>query len=93
MHNAFQANKVSDEFTLSDIVQLLVVFLQCCYVIGMRILAIKLMDPYGADLEDLSVMTYVRTGWKSSSKLLNSKFLDETESPTEQYIAAEALEA
>jgi hypothetical protein len=78
MYSAFQANQYSDSFDLSDVVELIVVFVQCCYVIGMRLLAIKLMDPFGDDLEDLSVMTFVKTGWETSNKILNTKFPDET---------------
>jgi hypothetical protein len=78
MYSAFQANQHSDGFTLSDVVQLIVVFVQCCYVIGMRILAIKLMDPFGDDPEDLSVMTFIRTGWETSNEILNAKFPDVT---------------
>jgi predicted membrane chloride channel (bestrophin family) len=92
MYSAFEASQYSESFTLSDIIQGLVVFVQSCYVIGMRLLAIKLMDPFGADIEDLSVMTYVRTCWETSNKILNvnspgeeilkTKCLDETEGST-----------
>lgn len=34
-------------------------FLQCIFVAGLRSLGTKMIDPYGDDLEDLSVINYV----------------------------------
>jgi hypothetical protein len=91
MYNAFMASQVSDNFASSDIIQLLVVFVQCCYVIGMRILAIKLMDPFGDDLlEGLSAMTFIRTGLETSNTILNAKFPDDTEEYTSKESQARA---
>ena len=33
--------------------------MQCIFVIGLRSLGTKMIDPYGEDLEDLSVILYV----------------------------------
>ena len=42
-----------------DILQGIIVFLQCIFVAGLRSLGTKMIDPYGDDLEDLSVINYV----------------------------------
>ena len=39
----------------------IIVFLQCIFVIGLRLIGQKMADPYGDDHEDLSVKTYVET--------------------------------
>ena len=36
-----------------------IVFEQCIFVIGLRTLVTNMIDPYGADLENLSVIHYV----------------------------------
>ena len=80
MHQAYQANQYTTDFTVSDIIQFVVFFVQNCYVIGMRLLAIKMIDPYGDDVEDISAMTLMKNGdgkramkfWKQSiPKLLH----------------------
>ncbi len=59
----------------------------------MRILAIKRMDPFRDDLEDSGVMTFIRTGWETSNKILNVKYPDETEesTPKEQFMAEASM--
>ena len=42
-----------------DILQGTIVFLQCIFVTGLRSLGTKMIDPYGDDVEDLSVINYV----------------------------------
>ena len=42
-----------------DILQGIIVFLQCIFVVGLRSLGTKMIDPYGDDLTDLSVINYV----------------------------------
>ena len=53
-------------------------------------IAITPRDPFGDDLEHSSVMTFIRTGWETSNKILNVKYPDdETEesTPKEQSMA------
>ena len=78
MNEAFDASE-NPQLTISDFGAGLVVAVQCFYVIGMRLLAIKLMSPFGDDVEDLSVMTFVRTGWEASNTILNTKVPTEAE--------------
>lgn len=51
----------------------IIVFLQCVFVIGLRLLGQKMVDPYGDDLEDLSVKTYVETTLINCNIILNTK--------------------
>ena len=46
-----------------------IVLLQSIFVVGLRLLGQKMIDPYGDDLEDLSVMTYI------SSTIENSRII------------------
>jgi len=76
-----EAHRAREEahLTPSDFGGALVVCVQCFYVIGMRSLAVKLMNPYDDDIDDLSVMTFIRTGWKASNTILNTKVPTEAE--------------
>jgi len=42
-------------------------------VIGLRILGQKLSDPYGSDVEDLSVMFYLNFTFTQSNRILNAE--------------------
>jgi hypothetical protein len=57
---ALSAGVGADANWVSEIVAALIVLLQLIFVIGLRVLAIKLANPYGSDNEDLSVIFYVR---------------------------------
>ena len=50
-----------------------IVLLQCIFVIGLRTLGTNMIDPYGEDLEDLSVINYVEGTLEICSTILNSK--------------------
>ena len=41
-------------------------------MIGLRLLGLKMSDPYGEDLEDLSVMHYIEFTWRMSNRILMS---------------------
>ena len=56
-----------------DLVNGVIVFLQCIFVIGLRSLATKMIDPYGDDYEDLSVMMYVEATLEICDTIMNSK--------------------
>jgi hypothetical protein len=56
-----------------DIVNGIVVLLQCIFVVGLRSLGTKMIDPYGEDLEDLSVILYVESTLEICSTIMNSK--------------------
>jgi len=48
-----------DTYLGLDVLNGVIVFLQCIFVVGLRSLGTKMIDPYGDDLEDLSVILYV----------------------------------
>jgi len=57
-----------------DILNGLIVLLQCIFVVGLRSLGTNMIDPFGDDLEDLSVILYVESTLKSSQEILHSAF-------------------
>lgn len=58
----------------AEIVTGLIVFLQAVFVIGLRLLGQVMLDPFGDDYEDLSVMHYVQHTWKTSNCILFTQF-------------------
>ncbi|KAL7543420.1 hypothetical protein ACHAWF_007384 [Thalassiosira exigua] len=54
-----------------DILNGLIVLLQCIFVIGLRELGGKMIDPYGDDDEDLSVILYVESTWENCKIILD----------------------
>ena len=57
--NAYAAGWGDDTDWGSEILYGIIVLLQCIFVVGLRLLGQKMIDPFGDDLEDLSVITYV----------------------------------
>jgi predicted membrane chloride channel (bestrophin family) len=68
--NAYGAGVGEEVHWTLDLVALLIVLLQSIFVIGLRLLGQKMIDPYGDDLEDLSVMYYVKSTWQRSNRIL-----------------------
>lgn len=56
---AYASGWGEETFLVLDIVSGVIVLLQCIFVVGLRSLGTKMIDPYGDDLEDLSVILYV----------------------------------
>mmetsp|Transcript_10483 Transcript_10483/g.15903 ORF Transcript_10483/g.15903 Transcript_10483/m.15903 type:complete len:390 (+) Transcript_10483:93-1262(+) len=56
-----------------DILQGIIVFLQCIFVVGLRSLGTKMIDPYGDDLEDLSVINYVEGTLEICATIMGAK--------------------
>lgn len=50
-----------------------IVALQAMFVVGLRLLAQKMVNPYGLNLEDLSVILYIYVGIENSNIILSSK--------------------
>lgn len=69
---------------MSEILSFLIVFIQAVFVIGLRLLGQVMVDPYGDDLEDLSVMHYVEHTWKSSNRILSVRFPDDVDPSAEE---------
>lgn len=70
---AFSAGWVDNTSLALDILNGVIVFLQCIFVVGLRSLGNKLIDPYGDDLEDLSVITFVEGTLGASDVILRAK--------------------
>jgi predicted membrane chloride channel (bestrophin family) len=50
-----------------------IVLLQAIFVVGLRLLGQNLTDPYGDDLEDLSVITYINIGLETSNIIMSAQ--------------------
>lgn len=59
--NAYSAGWADDTDWGIEVLNGIIVLLQCIFVIGLRLLGQKMVDPYGDDNEDLSVVTYVES--------------------------------
>jgi hypothetical protein len=70
---AYSAGWGADKSIGLDILQGLIVFLQCIFVVGLRSLGTKMIDPYGDDLEDLSVINYVEGTLEICGTILGAK--------------------
>merc|ERR1712032_1046910 len=56
-----------------DVLNGMIVFLQCIFVVGLHSLGTNMIDPFGDDLEDLSVILYVESTLEICGTILNSK--------------------
>ena len=72
--SAMKAGTGDEVHWLADVIAGLVVFLQAIFVDGLRILGQKMSDPYGDDLEDLSVIFFIEFTWTQSNRILASSF-------------------
>ncbi|KAL7540616.1 hypothetical protein ACHAXR_010254 [Thalassiosira sp. AJA248-18] len=70
---AYAAGWGEDTYVGLDVLNGVIVFLQCIFVVGLRSLGTKMIDPYGDDLEDLSVILYVEATLEICSTIMNSK--------------------
>ena len=73
--SAFSAGAGQDDTHWAlDVTMGMIVTLQAIFVVGLRLLGQKMVDPYGDDLEDLSVIYYVTDAWKSSNRILKTHY-------------------
>jgi len=79
---AYGAGAGNDAHWAADLLNLLIVVLQAIFVIGLRLLGQRMIDPYGDDLEDLSVLHYIEETWTLSHQLLSSPSEQETKQET-----------
>ena len=56
-----------------DLMNFMIVFLQCIFVVGLRALGVHMIDPYGDDLEDLSVISYIEGTLEVCGIILKSR--------------------
>jgi predicted membrane chloride channel (bestrophin family) len=83
---AYNAGTGDDVFWTADLLAGLIVFLQSVFVIGLRLLGQKMSDPFGDDLEDLSVMHYINFTWMQSNRILQSSAPSELDAAEEEEI-------
>lgn len=81
--NAYKAGVGEEMHWSLDALAGMIVLLQSIFVIGLRMLGRKLVDPYGDDLEDLSVLRYIRNAWTRSNRLLVTSFPGEVSEEVE----------
>ena len=68
----FHAGTGDEHHWSLDLIEGLLVAIETIFLLGLRIIAVKLSDPYGNDTEDLSVISYVNFAWMSSVRMINS---------------------
>lgn len=68
--NAFGAGTGYNVHWTWDLLAGMIVLVQAIFVIGLRLLGQKMSDPFGDDLEDLSVLTYVSEAWRKTNQML-----------------------
>lgn len=61
VENAYSAGRGSDADWTIEMLNWTIVLVQSVFVVGLRFLGQKMIDPFGDDYEDLSVLTYVYT--------------------------------
>lgn len=70
---AYAAGWGDETYIGLDILNGIIVFLQCIFVVGLRSLGTNMIDPFGEDLEDLSVILYVDATLEICDTILNSQ--------------------
>ncbi|CAB9509024.1 expressed unknown protein [Seminavis robusta] len=81
--NAFACGWGDDSDWSIELVNGLMVLVQAIFVVGLRLLGQKMVDPFGLDLEDLSVITYVSTTIENCRIILNSQQEQEVDEAAE----------
>ena len=73
MDAAFTTGWGGEQYVGLDILNGIIVLLQCIFVVGLRSLGTKMIDPYGDDLEDLSVILYVESTLEICDTIMTAK--------------------
>lgn len=73
MSAALDAGIGEAAYWLTDIVAGLIVLLQGIFVVGLRVLAENMSDPFGDDVGNLSVLHYINSTWRLSAQILLAK--------------------
>lgn len=77
----------------TEISSALLVLFQSVYILGLRYIAHRLSEPYGDDVEDLSVLSYVNEAWEDSRRLLACQIQPVASLQEELQFADQALES
>lgn len=76
-------------YWLTDIIAGLIVLLQGIFVVGLRVLAENMSDPFGSDEGNLSVLHYINFTWKTSVQILLSQKPPPVDKNTEEKLCLE----
>lgn len=88
--NAYSAGWGEDSDVSIEILNGTIVLCQSIFVVGLRLLGQIMIDPFGLDLEDLSVITYVSTTIVNTKIILDTELDGDSEDKMEQqYLATE----
>ena len=88
---SYSAGTGKDIYWTSDLLSGTIVMLQIIFVIGLRLLGLKMADPYGDDLEDLSVMHYINFTWCMSNRILMASIPAELDREVEERLVRRRL--
>lgn len=81
---ALDAGVGDQAYWMYDILSGILVVIQATYVLGLQYIANRLSDPYGDDLEDLSIINYVNETWVLSRRILEADLPKETTTEEEE---------
>lgn len=76
-------------YWLTDILAGLIVLLQAIFVVGLRVLAENMSDPFGSDVGNLSVLHYITFTWETSVQILLAKKPPPLDKNTEEKLCLE----
>ena len=88
LDNAYSAGWGEDSDWSIELLHGMIVFIQAVFVVGLRLLGQKMVDPFGDDLEDLSVITYVATTLENCRIIADTK----TQSKVDQALEEELFQ-
>jgi hypothetical protein len=91
MDNAYSVGSGDEVHWPAEVLTGLIVLLQAIFVIGLRMLGQRMVDPYGSDLEDLSVLRYVKEAWLVSNRILAVKLPAEVSPQVEEEMSRRKL--
>jgi hypothetical protein len=78
-------------YWLTDIVSGLIVLLQAIFVVGLRVLAENMSDPFGSDVDNLSVLHYINFTWMASHRIMLSQKPAAVDLNTEEKLCLEQV--
>lgn len=90
--NAYGAGWGDDTDISIEVLNGTIVLCQAIFVVGLRLLGQVMIDPFGLDLEDLSVITYVSTTIANTKIILQTQLDGDGECKMEEQLINEKIE-
>lgn len=91
MSSALDAGVGESAYWVTDVVSGCVVCLQAIFVVGLRTLAESMSDPYGPDVDNLSVLHYVTHTWEMSHRILGAQAQGPIDELAEERMSREGI--